>query len=132
MIGCGSVAIDYAVFTCLSASLSADVAKAISYVAGMLFGYFGSKYWTFRSARKSASEPLAFVALYALTLLVNVGVNRATLAGLGASATLVAFFAATGTTTVLNYLGLRLLAFRKGIEQREAADDHAERIRRAA
>lgn len=133
VIGLGSVAIDFFVFRWLSASLPGDAAKAASYVAGMLFGFVGNKFWAFRSARKSVSEPLVYAGLYAVTLGVNVGVNKMVLAVLGESAGVFAFFAATGTTTVLNYLGMRWLAFRKGIQESAAIEDvKPEHIRRAA
>ena len=73
-----------------------------------------------------AAEPATYLGLYAVTLGVNVAVNAGVLAALP-GATLFAFLAATGLTTVHNYLGLRLLTFRRGVAERDA-----ELIRRAA
>lgn len=132
VIGLGSVAVDLLVYNGLSGSMPGFVAKGISFVAGMLPGFVGNKFWAFQSARKTVSEPLVYAGLYAVTLCVNVGVNAAVLAVLGEPARLFAWFVATGTTTVLNYLGLRLIAFRKGIEERVAAEEKTEPLRRAA
>ena len=48
--------------------------------------------------------------MYAATLAINVAVNAIVRAETGSEA--FAFLTATGITTVLNYLGLRFLAFR--------------------
>ena len=122
VIGLISVATDYLVylFLCGPLFLITSVAKGLSYVAGMAVGYAGNKYWTFGSTRRSAAEPVAYVAVYAVTLVVNIMVNSAVLGTLGWS--LLAFLVATATTMVLNFLGLRLIAFRTGINERLAAE----------
>lgn len=120
VIGVGSVAVDLAVYQIVTAAalLAVHPAKGVSYLAGMVLGFFGNKFWTFSSARKSLSEPVMYAVLYTATLAVNIGVNAAVLALLGESRKLFAFFAATGVTTVLNFIGLRLLTFRVGIRER--------------
>jgi SAM-dependent methyltransferase len=50
-------------------------------------------------------------------MLVNVGCNQAVLSVVGPSATTVAYLVATAVTTVLNFLGMRLITFRQGIQQ---------------
>jgi putative flippase GtrA len=111
--------IDLGVYQGLTAAgLSPHAAKAASYVAGMLFGFVANKAWAFGSRRKSLAEPASYVLLYAATLVVNVGLNAAVLATLGRGATLFAFLAATGTTTILNFAGLRWVTFRKGMADR--------------
>jgi putative flippase GtrA len=125
LIGCCSTATDltiYLLFTSLGL-LAASPAKASSYLLAMVFGFFGNKLWAFQSQRRSLDEPLAFFALYGTTLLVNVGLNALGLAILGHTlpARLMAFVAATGVTTVLNFLGLRFVAFRRGIEEQSLA-----------
>ena len=99
-----------------------STAKALSYVIGMVVAFFGNKYWTFESPRRSLSEPAAFVVIYLASLLVNVGINSGVLALLDGSlaARLVAFVAATGVSMTLNFLGMRLVAFRRGIHERHA------------
>ena len=121
VIGGTSVAIDLAVYTLLDGTLDPTPAKAVSYVAGMLVGFVGNKFWSFGSRRKTASEPLTYGLLYAVTLAVNVLVNGWVLEGTGHR--LFAFLTATGLTTVLNYLGLRWVTFREGVRQREEHTD---------
>jgi putative flippase GtrA len=119
VVGTSSVAVDYAVYRLLAESpLSADAAKGVSYLAGVVVGYFGNKWWTFESSRRSAAEPVVYLALYAATLAVNVACNRAALAILGGDATPIAFLFATGVTTLLNFVGMKKVAFRRGVDER--------------
>lgn len=121
VIGCCTTATDLTIYMLLTSLglLSPSPAKGSSYLSAMVFGFFGNKLWAFQSNRRSLDEPLAFFGLYGTTLLVNVGLNALGLAVLGHSvpARLMAFVAATGVTTVLNFLGLRFVAFRRGIEE---------------
>ncbi len=122
VIGSASVAVDFVVYTLLTAGgLAHAASKLLSYVAGMVAGFAGNKFWTFRSARRSVGEPLSYVLLYAVTLAVNVGVNSLALTVLGGEHALLAFLAATGVTTVLNFLGLHCLTFRRGVQERLAS-----------
>lgn len=114
VIGGGSVAIDgicYALITYFT-GISADVAKGLSYLCGMLFGFWGNKLWTFESKERSATEPLLYVLIYATTLGINIGINRLVLSLAGDKFRLVGFVLATGTTTVANFIGMKFLAFR--------------------
>lgn len=116
VIGGSSVAIDgicYALITYFT-GVSADVAKGLSYVCGMLFGFWGNKLWTFESKERSATEPLLYVLIYATTLGINIGINRLVLSLAGDEFRLVGFVLATGTTTVANFIGMKFLAFRGG------------------
>ena len=118
VIGGSSVAIDLVVYLALVGLLDPVLSKAISYVAGMLFGYVGNKFWTFESSRRSLAEPAVYIVLYALTLAVNVGLNSLCISVFEnlqlapPTARILAFFIATGTTTVLNFVGLKHFAFR--------------------
>src|SRR5215471_16694432 len=122
VVGVASVATDLAVYRLLvsMAGLPLDVAKGLSYWAGVVVGFFGNKWWTFRSSRRSWAEPFSYAALYAVTMLVNIACNRGVLAALGSNwvAMPIAFLFATGVTTVLNFLGMRLFTFRKGVSDR--------------
>jgi putative flippase GtrA len=124
VIGVLSVVCDLATYGLLcKLEIAVPIAKGISYVAGMVFGFFGNKYWTFESAQKSIAEPITYLLLYAVTLGVNVAINSCVLARLSEPigpklAAGVAVLIATGTTTVLNFLGMRLLTFRAGIRAR--------------
>jgi putative flippase GtrA len=123
-IGCASTAIDFATYQLLCAGVSPSTAKAVSYLVGMLFGYVGNKFWTFDSRRASLSEPMIYLALYAVTMGVNVAVHAAVLAA-WADENNLAFLAATSVSMISNYLGLRLLAFRKAVAEREVAEPQA-------
>lgn len=118
VIGGASVVIDLCVYFLLLSTLQPAWAKGISYVVGMLFGFLGNKFWTFESQRKSLSEPIVYTLLYAFTLGVNIGVNAGSFSAamhfVSAEqvSQLIAFFVATGTTTVLNFLGMKYLTFR--------------------
>ena len=127
VVGLLSVLTDYAVYQLLTGrGLSSAAAKGLSYVAGMILGFVGNKSWTFRSARRSPGEVLSYLGLYSATLGLNVGVNEAAQSILATvisstwSATF-AFLVATGVTTVVNFLGLKFITFRLGIDQRRKA-----------
>jgi putative flippase GtrA len=118
VVGFVSVGVDLACYMFLGTILffATSLAKGISYIAGMAVGFVGNKYWTFGSARRNASEPVTYVVLYVVTLAVNIGVNSAVLGFTGWKAP--AFLLATAVTTVLNFLGMRLITFREGIQDR--------------
>jgi putative flippase GtrA len=136
VIGVLSVLVDLAVYLILTRlGLSTHLSKGISYVSGMVLGFIGNKFWTFESARRSASEPTTYLLLYAATLLVNVAVNATVLAMFADVLPprwnkAWAFLVATGVTTVLNFLGMRFVTFFRGVRQRrekiEAAFPKAE------
>lgn len=128
VVGSLSVAADGLLFWWLrrGAGWSASLAKAGSYVAGMLLGFVLNKVWTFGSRRRSAAEPLTYGLLYAATLGLNVLAYNTVRDGLNAWGDRVAggaaFLAATGLSTVVNYLGLRYFTFKRGIDERSAAE----------
>ncbi|MCI0492903.1 MAG: GtrA family protein [Planctomycetes bacterium] len=132
VVGVLSVLVDLAAYSALRNGLSAgtNLAKAISYLAGVVVGFVLNKRWTFESARKNWAEPASYLALYAVTLGVNVACNYAVLKLLGMDHWLIAYLAATGVTTVLNFLGMRAVTFRRGIaDRREAHAVSTERVR---
>lgn len=116
--GGGSVAIDLALYFVLLPSLGSLAAKGLSYAAGVVFGFVGNKFWTFRSSRAAAAEVPSYVGVYAVTLAINLAINAAAIAVLGLAgmpsrpAVVLAFFAATGVTTVANFLALKFITFR--------------------
>ncbi len=122
-MGSTSVLVDGLVYRGLAVAtgLSLDAGKGVSYLAGVVVGFAGNKFWTFESSRRTVAEPISYLTLYAVTLLVNIVCNRLALSVLGTGQALWAFLFATGVTTVLNFLGMRLITFRKGIAQRRCA-----------
>ncbi len=121
VVGVVSVGIDSLVYAgLLHAGLATTPAKGISYLLGMAAGFVGNKYWTFGSRRRTLDEPVTYVLLYAVTLLVNMTCNAGALHLLTGHLPLPyikpgAFLIATGVTTVLNYLGMRFITFHRGI-----------------
>jgi putative flippase GtrA len=122
VMGTTSVLVDLGVYRLLAAQfgMHIDFAKAISYWFGVLVGFAGNKFWTFRSGQKSIREPLSYAVLYCATMFANIGCNRAVLSIVGPQATGLAFLFATGVTTCLNFVGMRFLVFRRGIQLRQA------------
>lgn len=117
-----SVATDLGVFVALQDGLGVAQApaKGVSYVTGMALGFVLNKAWTFGSRRDAKAEAPSYLLLYAITLGVNVLAYGAVL-DLSQHKP-AAFLVATGLTTVLNYLGLRFMTFRRGIAEREQTE----------
>ena len=115
--------VDLGVYSALATrvGLAVSVAKAISYLAGVVVGFVLNKRWTFESTRQSWQEAATYLSLYSVTLVVNVASNYTVLSLLGADQRPVAYIFATGVTTVLNFIGMRLVTFRQGIADRRAA-----------
>jgi putative flippase GtrA len=134
VVGSLSVLVDFGVYSALAtgAGLAVSLAKAFSYLAGVVVGFVLNKRWTFESSRRSWQEATTYLALYAVTLGVNVGCNRLVLSLIGADHRSLAFIMATGVTTVLNFIGMRLVTFRQGIADRRAAVIQLPANRRAA
>lgn len=118
--GSSAVATDTTIYWLCLPYLPPSAAKAVSFISGTLVAYVLNKFWTFKVPHRSHAEIVKFGCLYLSTLGINVLVNRVILNCLPAflpGATdrhiMIAFFCATGTSTVLNYLGQRFWVFRK-------------------
>ena len=108
--GCSAVATDTLVYFIFLNFLSPSPSKAISFIAGTIVAFLINKYWTFKQPKHSWKEIIKFSILYATTLGVNVSVNHLTLFILP-GALIIAFLAATGTSTVLNFIGQKWWVF---------------------
>lgn len=119
LVGGSSVVVDLACYNYLLGQFDPLTAKGISYLAGMLIGFVGNKLWTFESHRNSISEPAFYILVYGMTLLLNIGTNSLAFEMISAwsqsdqAGRFVAFLIATGVTTVVNFLGLKYIAFRQ-------------------
>lgn len=117
-VGGSSVLLDLLVYLFLASWMNRSLAKGISYLCGMALGYVGNKFWTFSVRRQSGSEAALYVGLYATTLAVNMLLNAGSLWSLGELGVservgqLLAFLIATGTTTVMNFVGMKYVCFR--------------------
>ncbi len=112
IVGCTAVATDFISYTFLLTFLDYAPAKSISFILGTVVAYLCNKHWTFERPKHSQKEVYRFVVLYTTTLGVNVGINHATLLffpGL----VLIAFLCATGTSTILNFIGQRWWVFNR-------------------
>jgi putative flippase GtrA len=114
LVGGFSALVDYGVYQGL---LALDVwvhgAKGLSFVVGTTTAYLLNRRFTFR-ARGSRARFAGFVALYATTFCVNVGVNALALAVLPQAwwEITLAFVIAQGTATTINFVMLRTVVFR--------------------
>lgn len=85
--------------------------KAVSYVLGAAVGFIINKLWTFESRTFLTMEIVKYIILYAFSAMVNALINRTVLDWLDIS--IIAFLAATGTSTIINYLGQKFFVFSK-------------------
>lgn len=112
LVGGGSaVLVDAVVYAVLKQKIDFSVAKAISYVAGAIVGFVINKLWTFKSKRFHLSEVMKYIVLYAFSAGANALVNRGVLYFI--DSIVFAFLCATGTSTVINFLGQKFIVFRK-------------------
>jgi putative flippase GtrA len=112
--GGGAVVTDFSVYFALLwlwPVLSPSVAKSISFVVGAGVSFLLNRQFVFRAEGSAASQAGSFALLYLVTLGLNTAANAAALK-LGAPKVL-AWFVATGTSTVSNYLGMKLVVFRR-------------------
>ncbi|MDN4061357.1 GtrA family protein [Massilia sp. YIM B02769] len=116
IVGSLTVLIDFLSYRALlwSALVPVGGAKAAGFLIGTAFAYFANRAWTFGSRPHRPGSAWRFALLYAVTLGANVAVNGAVLRMAGGfdHAVQLAFLAATGVSTCLNFLGMKLFVFR--------------------
>ena len=111
LVGGGSaVLIDAGVYVMLKTRIDFSLAKVISYIIGATVGFVINKLWTFECKGFNVAEILKYAVLYVFSAYANAFVNRTVL--LVISSTIFAFLCATGTSTVLNFIGQKFLVFR--------------------
>ncbi len=110
--GLTAVGTDFGFYFLLINFMAKSPAKAISFIIGTVAAYLINKFWTFEKSRYSSWEIVKFIILYASTLMANVGVNKLVLLVLPGFVFL-GFLMATGTSTVLNFIGQKWWVFRR-------------------
>ena len=108
-VGVGAVLIDTISYFLLSSIISLNVAKGLSFLFGSIFAYLVNNYWTFNVGKVTGSNLFKFSLLYITTLVLNVLVNSFINQCFGLF--YFAFFFATATSTIVNFLGQKFWVF---------------------
>lgn len=109
-----SAIVDFGLYIALlAAGLHVNVAKTLGFIAGTSTAYLINRRWTFQ-APPSRARFVAVMVLYALTYVVQIGINYLfylEFAGRPWQVP-VAFVIAQGTATVINFVVQRAIIFR--------------------
>ncbi|MDC0345976.1 GtrA family protein [Planktomarina sp.] len=115
LVGLLTVSVDFLIYQSLLSLLVSQVviAKGCGFTGGVICAYFSNRFWTFGTVKHPKLNVIRFGALYSLTLLINVSINSGVLIILNEVlfAEKIAFLLATGTTAVINFLGMKWLVF---------------------
>lgn len=111
IVGLSGVGTDLVSYYILLNFLYSDISKSISFILGAMVAFIFNKYWTFEKHEKSYTEIFQFVMLYAITLVVNVFINKLVLDA--TELVFLAFLVATGVSTILNFLGQKFWVFKQ-------------------
>lgn len=118
--GSGAVCADLLTYWLLLGAMYPSPAKAFSFVAGTIVAYTLQKFWTFKRSEHSWNEMLKFASLYSSSLIANVAVNKLSLyliqtycPHLQSVQYQISWLLATGTSTILNYIGQKFWVFKK-------------------
>ena len=108
--GLSAVGTDFITYYVMLNFLHHDIAKTLSFISGTVVAFVVNKYWTFERYEKSYKQIFQFIILYSTTLFINVIVNRLVLNF--AELVFLAFLIATGTSTILNFVGQKWWVFK--------------------
>lgn len=112
LIGGGTgVITDYIVYRILlSMNIDISISKTVSFICGSIVGFIINKLWTFESKSFIKSEIYRYIILYSITAIINSLINNLAIYVIGIQ--FIAFLCATGTSTVLNFLGQKFFVFK--------------------
>ena len=98
--------------------LSVDSAKAAGFLIGTLCAYFANQRWTFERRVRSHQRLLRFMALYTVSLMVNIYVNARLLEMLQGlrAAVPIAFVIATCISACMNFIGMKFFVFAERVQ----------------
>ncbi len=118
--GASAVSADLITYWLLLPAINPSPAKAFSFVAGTIVAYTLQKFWTFKQKEHSWPEVTKFISLYSSSLLINVAVNRVSIylietyiPQLQPMRFQLSWLMATGTSTVMNYVGQKFWVFKR-------------------
>ena len=133
LVGITAVIVDLFIYYLLSQFIDVNLSKALSFASGTVVTYNLNKFWTWRQTDRNTTRLFLFLVLYAMSLLINVGVNSLALQYLPKSEIIinlnsisnevsqlfamktdkfVAFFIATAVSSVFNFLGQKYWVFK--------------------
>lgn len=119
LAGCCAVGTDCLLYYLLSQFIDLSIAKGISFMLGTIAAFLINKYYTFEVNEKSTIEVIKFIILYLTSLCANILVNKISLfilSILGNSFQIIKLFSflfATGTSTIINFIGQKYWVFKK-------------------
>lgn len=120
--GLSAVGADLLTYKLLLDLIGPSLAKAASFVAGTCVAYSLNKFWTFKKSGHSWPELGRFGGLYSFSLICNVAVNKIVLVVIEYQIPplqpeyikfKLAWLCATGTSTILNYIGQKFWVFKQ-------------------
>ncbi len=115
LVGGLTVLVDYLTYRGIvwMGLLETSLAKGAGFLTGTVFAYLANRFWTFGTRAHAAGSAWRFVALYTLTLLINIYANALMLSALYGLTYPVqgAFVVATGLSATLNFLGMKHFVF---------------------
>ncbi|HDL6963984.1 TPA: GtrA family protein [Yersinia enterocolitica] len=118
IVGSLTVAIDFFSYRglILLNILGIDMAKGAGFILGTIFAYLANRMWTFGGQEQEyvSGSLWRFLALYSVTLGINIWVNSIMLVLLHTSglAVKIAFLIATGVSALLNFIGMKWFVFK--------------------
>jgi putative flippase GtrA len=115
IVGGSAVATDFVLYFALLAwrpQMSTALAKSLSFIAGAVLSFLLNRSFVFRSSGQVHRQIVPFTILYLVTLGLNTAVNAFALdQGVHKA---IAWLLATGASTVANFLGMKLIVFKRG------------------
>jgi putative flippase GtrA len=138
IIGVSAVLVDLVIYYFLSdlMSVNTDISKACGFMVGTVYTYYLNKRWTWRHTEKSnKGMVVTFGMVYAVSFVFNILINKYGLLWLPdknvflemtidtnkytlfafKGGKFLAFFFATATSAVINFLGQKFLVFNKKV-----------------